>query len=102
MNHFAGAGRGQGRHQGIEAADAQRVDAPYPSAGCELQKAQFGKESALAQKFRVDADPPCGFLRLRGRVRKRLRERFQLVLSVDPNRVGHTFDPRVQFGIDYD
>ena len=35
-------------------------------------------------------------------LREREIQRRQLIISIDPNRVGHTIDPRVQFGIDYD
>ncbi len=43
-------------HQWIEAAHPQRVDQPDLSRRAQLQQAQFGKESAFAQKFGVDAD----------------------------------------------
>ena len=57
--------------------------------GRNLQQTELGEESAFAQEFRVDADP-----RLRLQI---TRERRQLGILIDPNRVGHDIDPRVQF-----
>ena len=94
VNHLGYGGRRQGGHQRVEAADAQGVHAPDPASCRQLQQAELGKEGAFAQEFRVDPDPR---LRLQG-----LRQRRQLIFFIDPNRVGHIIDPRVQFGIDYD
>jgi len=94
VNHLARSRGGQSRHQWIEAAQRQRVDAPDLPPGRQLQQTQLGKESAFAEEFRVHAEPR---LRL-----QRARQCGQFIVSIDPNRVGHSIDPRVQFGIDYD
>jgi len=57
--------------------------------GRNLQQAEFREERAFAKKLRIDADP---HLRLQVS-----RQRRELGLIIDPNRVGHTIDPRVQF-----
>jgi hypothetical protein len=64
------------------------------AAGRQLQQAKLGKEGAFTQEFRIEPDPG---LRL-----ERPRQRRELIVSIDPNRVGHAIDPRVQFGLDYD
>ena len=52
------------------------------SRGRELQQAQLGKESAFAQKFGIDSDP---------RLRLELaRQRRQLLVPVNPNRLRHS------------
>ncbi len=80
---------GECGYQRLEAADPQRVHAPDLIAGRQLQQAQLWKEGAFSQEFGVDAD--------RGMRFEGARERRQFLASIDPNRVGHTIDPRVQF-----
>ena len=94
VDDLARGRRGQRGQQRLETADAQRVDAPDLVPRGQLQQAELGEKRAFAQELRVDAD--------RGLLLERLRQRGQLVVSIDPNRVRHTIDPRVQFGIDYD
>ncbi len=89
VNHFARGRRGQDGHQWIEAADPQRVDTPDLAAGRQLQQAELGKERAFPEEFGIDSDQS---LRL-----ERPRQGRQLIVSIYPNRIGHTIDPRVQF-----
>ena len=81
---------GERRDQGLEAAARSVSTHQTVAAGRQLHQAELREERAFAQKFRVDADRR---LRLRG-----VRASGAAVLaSIDPNRVGHTIDPRVQF-----
>ena len=81
MDQLAHIGRGQDRHQCIEAAYLKRIDAPDLSRGAQLQQAQFGEKRALAQKFGVEAN--LG-LRLQS-----ARKGFKFLASIDPIRVRH-------------